>query len=269
MQASEIEAIYEELATFSIELDRDPTARGPGYLQDLISKTRGHLNRVSHFMQKTHREQHHLQSDLSEKEASFQISADALLADDQRVTRLPNINDRQAMINMLLRDDRVKILELRRHILDLGFVDKAIRHRHKELENTMSAIRMQKSLIEAELRTGAYYGDETDTSRRSAWGNRTQNNPGMAIDAIDDEELARLMDEVNTPTPAAPEKLVIGVSTDADQNIPTQAPTGVEAKSDTVALGVEPNMLNDALEIDVINKFLDGDDDFSDVFDNL
>lgn len=231
MEPERIESIYDQLATLVIELDADPSSKGPAYLQDLISKTRGYLNRTSLLIHEVHREQHQLERQLAAQETAFQASSDELLADDARVTRLPSIDDRKAMINLLLKDDRTKIQDLKRQLKELGFVEKAVRHRHKELDNTVSSIRMQKSLIDTEIRTGAAYGDETDTSRGNAYGSED----------ISAEELARLLGE-ETPQPQ-------GVV-----DAPVEQPKVEESK--------------ETPEDDEFTRFLEGED-YSDILNNI
>jgi hypothetical protein len=238
MTPERVEQIYNELATLVIELDADPTARGPAYLQDLISKTRGYLNRTSLLTHEVHRERHQLERQLDAHETAFQASSDELLADDQRVIRLPNIDDRRAMINLLLREDRARISDLKRQVKELGFVEKAVKHRHRELDNTVSSIRMQKSLIDTEIRTGAVYGDETDTSRGSAYG--------AGVGDIDEEELARLLNgEPAAPTESAEE----------------EAPAEEAPQPVVVAPAEEPKTPEKtSSEHDEFTNFLDGED---------
>lgn len=251
MDPERIENIYNELSTLVIELDINPAARGPLYLQELISRARGFLNRTSLLTQEVHREKHLLERDLDAHKTAFSASSDELLAEDVRVTRLPNIDDRKAMINILLKDDRAKIADLERQIKELGFVEKAVRNRHKELDNTVSSIRMQKSLIEVELRTGAYYGDENDTSRGGVY--RKTQDPG-----ISDDELATLLadpDELDTV-----ESDEIPVSNSA----PLQLGVVVETEPKTAG---KPSKIEESEEAS-INNFLE-EDDYSDIFDNL
>lgn len=208
MTPERIEEICSALATLVVPLDPDPAARGPKYLQDLISKTRGYLNEVSTYLSEVLRERHRLELHLDALEGAFAISSDDLLATDRRVSMLPSIQDRQSMINVLLSKDRKEIQNCKREIKNLGYVERAVRHRHKELEGTMSAIRLQRSLVESELRTGAYYGDESDESR-GTWGRRPGGGgpPAGAMDDMDEAELARLMnaEEALTDGGQAPE----------------------------------------------------------------
>ncbi len=220
MDIKRVEEIYKEMEALTITLDRDPAARGPKYLQDLISKTRGFLNMTSHFLQETIRERHASEMDLASLEADFEVQSDELLANDRRVSGLPNIDDRKAMINVLLSSDRRAIQALKREIKNLGHVEKAIRLRHKELEGTMSAIRLQRSLVETELHTGSFYGDEGEAIR--GWGRKgAQPRP----DELDDiEDLNQLWEDQlemgPSPKPAAQQSVAEPASYDPIPNDP-------------------------------------------------
>lgn len=208
MDQDRIDHIYNTLEGFVIELDPDPVVRGPAYLQDLISKTRGYLNTVSMFTQEVHRETHHLESQLDAQQSVFDIQADELLSNDNRVRNLPAVEDRLAMINLLLSEDRRAIETLKREIKSLGHVAKAIRHRQRELSATMSAIRLQNTLIQAELRTGAFYGDENNASRGNAWGkggSMTEDIDASELDGIFDDASKELDDEDERASEEDPE----------------------------------------------------------------
>jgi hypothetical protein len=168
-----IEQIYKELATLTVDLVSDPASLGPPYLQDLIFKTRGFLNRVSLFSSEVYRELHQLEMDLAAYEAAYQVSSDDLLSTDRRVTMLPNLRDRVAMINHILKEDRSKISICSLAIKELKLVNRVIRHRHQELESTVSSIRMQRSLIVSSLKTGAFYGDEGEEPRKDTRSSKT------------------------------------------------------------------------------------------------
>jgi hypothetical protein len=244
-----VEEICAALAGLVVPLDPDPAARGPKYLQDLISRTRGYLNEVSTYLSEVLRERHRLEMQLDALEGAFAISADELLANDRRVSLLPSIQDRQSMINVLLSKERKEIQNCKREIKTLGHVERAVRHRHKELESTMSAIRLQRSLVESELRTGAYYGDETDESR-GTWGRRPGAPPAGAMDDMDEDELARLVNAesalVDQATPAA-EPEVPGVKAEPPAPTPVApAPTPVAA-APKPAPAVEKDPIDDLL----------------------
>lgn len=238
------EEIYKELEGLTIVLDPDPASRGTAYLQDLISKTRGFLNKTTNFRQEVNRHKQLLERELHGQETAYEISSADLLASDNRVIRLPSVDDRKAMINLLLKEERKKILALKGQLKDLGFVEKAVQMVHKELDNTMSAIRMQKSLIDTELRTGSYYGDETDTARGAK---------AFAANDIDEAELASLLSDVMSEP---------GTSVSPAQTTPSEAPAE-DAQPVVEKTEEDPNPENAAIE-----KFLSGDD-YADIFSDL
>jgi len=159
MTPERAEAIYEEISKCQVELDSDPASRGPRYLQELIAKTRAYLNNVGRFVQEIHREQHSLQARISALQTDFDIQSDELLADGERVSG-PSIDDRKAQVNVILAEQKSDLDGVRRELHDLDQVMKAVKFVHKELQDTMSAIRLQRSLIESEIRTGSMYGSE-------------------------------------------------------------------------------------------------------------
>lgn len=191
MDLARSNAIYTELGTMIVELDSDPVTRGAAYLQELISRTRGYLNRTSVLLQEVYQEQQSLDSTLNAKKTIFQIQSDEMLANDARVKGLPNIDDRRAMINLIMREERKEILSLEQAIRDLGYTEKAIKHRHKELDNTISAIRMQKSLIDSERHSGSFYGDESDKSRGDVYRKGTS----QPKEELFDDEISNMFDE--------------------------------------------------------------------------
>lgn len=224
MRDEHIAEIYTALEGLVVELDPDPNARGPGYLQDLISKTRGFLNRTSHYLHEVLREVHAEEMALEALESAFQVASDELMSNDRRVSGLPSIQDRLAMVNVLLGAERREITTRKRVLKNLGHVERVIRHRHKELENTMSAIRLQRSLLETEIRTGSFYGDESEQSRGSRWAKASATQVDVSEDEIaqllkvaegtlqepdelGSDDIAKMMAAVEEdgPTPSVPE----------------------------------------------------------------
>jgi len=187
-----VKAIYSELENYEIKLDPDPVSRGPRYLQGLIATCRNHLNSVSRLILEVHQEKQVLDRDLRAQDASFQVSFDNLLANDERIRRLPNIEDRKATAKVFLRDEISGIETLKSEIHDLEYVEKAVRHRHRELSATMGEIKLQKSLISAEIHTGAMYGDER--AQADGFGERTVGNGPGGV-SIDEDELEAIFQE--------------------------------------------------------------------------
>jgi hypothetical protein len=191
-----IEEIYDRLPQLVVALDPDPAGRGAPYLQDLISKVRGYLNEVGIYLQEVLRVRGGLESDLEALKSAFEISSNDLMANEAKVSNLPAVQDRIAMINVILRDEYKAILDKRKEVNDISYVEKAVRHRHRELEHTMSAIRLQRSLLQSDLGTGAFNGDENLKSRGDTWDNDPDEI--AKILAEEEDEIANILGEEET-----------------------------------------------------------------------
>jgi len=188
-----IKTIYEELEKYVVQLHPDPRSLGPQYLNDQIATTRNYLNSVSRIQLEVHQEKQYLSREIRAHEAALQVSADDLLANDERVRRLPSIEDRKATVAVFLRSERQVIDNFKALLQDVEFVDKAVKHRHKELTATMSEIKLQRSLIRDEIDTGAMYGDERERGNGNSFGKgRAYVSP--IADDLSEAELARLLE---------------------------------------------------------------------------
>lgn len=194
MTPERVNEIYDVLATLHIELHHDPSSLGPLYLQDLIAKTRGYLNQVSLILQEVSRESLALTRQLDAHETAFQASSDQLLVEDIEVRNLPSIEDRKAKINLTLQSDLKAINSIKKALKEIGFVEKAVRHKYKDLESAISSVRMQKSLIDVEQNTGAFHGDDTNTSRgQHKLGKRKPASP--VSDPFEDLDVMKFLDD--------------------------------------------------------------------------
>lgn len=238
MNLERVKAIYVELERYEVQLHPDPRTLGPTYLTDLIATTRNYLNAVSRVQLEIHQEKQSLAREIRAREAALQVASDELLANDERVRRLPSIEDRKATVSVFLRADKQVIENLKASMQDVEYVEKAIRHRHKELTSTMSEIKLQRSLIRDEIDTGAMYGDER------VYGSKTVGNPaGIQEDDLNEEALLKLL--------------------------------AIESPGEVLALPVASTPTSDQ-ETEAIATFLGDteenaprDDDFTSVFENL
>lgn len=274
MNTERIQQIYDELAKYEIALDRDPQARGPKYLQGLIAECRNHLNSVSRIQLEVHRVRQDRDRTLRALETVFDVDFAGLLANDERIRRLPNIEDRRATARVFLRESVAEIERLKAEIRDIDYVEKAIRHRHKELSSTMSEIKLQKALIMAEIGTGAMYGDE----RIHSPGDSSSSSRGPLGVSIDEDELEALFDEETAKQKAEEaQQTVEGTQTveaavEAPQTVePTPAPVvvGESKKPEPEAKKVETK--NGKPTEDDVSAFLgvSMDQDFEDVLSDI
>lgn len=207
MDPKRVDEIYEQMGKFSVDLPSDAWSLGPKHVHEMISMTRGYINSVSHVLQEILQEKQNLDRAKHGVEAVFRMEADRLLVEDDRVKRAPNITDREATVNLILRERRTEIQLLEGQLLDLSYVERSVRHRYNELKATMSDIRAQRALIRDAIDTGSFYGDETETSRGSKF--RAPSPDGLSEDDIDKSmrELDTML--VTGETPALIEPAVL------------------------------------------------------------
>lgn len=182
--------IFDEVNNYILELDKDPKALGPAYLQERIATCRNYLNRVSLWITEITHEEWVVAREMQAIQAAYQLEFDHLLANDDHVKRLANIEDRKSTVAYMLRDTQRKLNDLRLRQGDVKAVNKVVTHRHRELQSTMMEIRKQQSLISAELQTGAFYGDERTQAGKPR---------GSVVEELDAEDLEALLSGSDPP----------------------------------------------------------------------
>lgn len=200
MKDERLREIYTEMGKYEIELQPDPLSLGPKYLQDVVATCRNYLNAVTKVLMEVNMEKQLLTRELNALQAVYEIDADDLLANDERVKRAPNIKDRESVVKTLLREQHRAITSKKAEVNDLAVIEKAVKHRHGELKDTMEAIKTQKSLIQAEISTGAMYGDERAPGRHSE-----QITPP---EMMEEDEIAALLEPEIPETPKTEEVML-------------------------------------------------------------
>jgi len=188
-----IDAIFKEMVTYILELNKDPGSLGPNYFQDVIATCRNYLNRVSLVISEVSQEKLAVSSELRKLEAAYSLEYDDLIANSDRVRSLSSVEDRKATAGFMLRNQREAINDLKDQMHELESVYKVVNHRNRELHATMAAIKDQRRLVKIEIESGSFYGDER-TTKGEAVG-------GMAVDeGLNEQELADMLaDESESP----------------------------------------------------------------------
>lgn len=185
MAALDLDTLYATLDSMVVVLSEDPKAQGPAGLQATISQIRTHLNNISIILQTSAREKYQAARRLSLLKLAYDAEFDRILSEDVVVRQLPSMADKRARINTANAPALAEINAQATLLSDLEYVEKTIRFRHEELQSTMSALRLQRSLLEADINTGAYNGSEGSSGSSS-----TQPSPDT-----DDEDLSSMFDE--------------------------------------------------------------------------
>lgn len=183
MDQAFVDKIFNEVGGLHLELERDPTVLGPNYINSIMAQCRNYLNRVSSIRLNLSRMRRDLMIKVGGEETLFSVEKDRLLSENEDVKRQPNIRDREALVNTLLRDRVNSISALKSEILDLETVEKSVKMVHDELIRTSGEIKTQRQMLLADRVTGAGYGDESNGS----------SNPPPSSSTIDEDEIDKLM----------------------------------------------------------------------------
>lgn len=228
-----VDAIFKEMDGYVLELVPDPTSLGPQYFRDHIAVCRNYLNRVGQVLNELSRERLAVSGDLRKQEATYAMDFDNLLTNEPSIKNLDSIEDRKAASGFRLREQRVSVYTLKEQMHILDSVHKVVAYRNRELHATMTAIKDQSKLMNAEIRSGSFYGDErTDSSDRGA----IRNARSMALEDISAEELASMMSDapVSETVPVVeiePAKEGQVLATSSQQDMERQDPSiGEEAE---------------------------------------
>lgn len=242
-----VEEIFKRMESYVITLEADPTSLGPRYFQNLIAECRNYLNLVSLVSADLTRERLTLGTEIRGLEAAYQLEYDDLLATDEDVRKLSAIEDRKSTVQHMLRSQRQGIDSSKEQLYVADAVGKVVALRSKELNATMTAIRDQRRLIDSELKTGAFYGDERVPQIPTKL-QHSEATDGMGID--DDLDLDALISEASDEVAAKLESEV-DIEALAEEVIAEITPPVVdEVKADPLPLDISP------AEAEVL-KFLD------------
>lgn len=253
-----VDQIFAEMDGYVLELANEPSMLGPQYFQDKIAICRGYLNKVSLVVSELNREKLEVSGELRRLEAVYAMEYDNLIANDPRVKSLANIEDRKATAGFILREKRGLINTLKDRLANLDGVSRVVSFRNRELASTMTAIRDQRRLMQTELSTGAFYGDErVPKSQRPP-----REGHGMGLDdgEITVADLEALMAE-----PAPESQALESDEPEASVEAPeSENPQISQAAPSTNAPAMEVEPLaaaQPASDEDVMRQFLDAPED--------
>jgi hypothetical protein len=245
-----VDELYREIGTLRVELEPDPTVLGARYIQSVTSKCRNYLNRISQRRVELSRMRRNLIVQIAGEETALSIEKDHLLAENDTVQRQPNIRDREAVVNTMLRSQVQSIASKKRDLLDVETVDKAVKLVHDELIRTSTEIKVQRSLLFSDRMSGSGYGDESPVGSNppppatAASSDINENElenlmkgtvPLVPVTKSEEEDpdlaaaLASIQDEDPTPEVVSAETEEPAVKPDTTPEISSGVPSEVEA----------------------------------------
>ena len=249
-----IDQIFAEMQEYTLELEREPSMLGPSYFQEVIAQCRDYLNRVGRVLLELNRQILEVDTDLRRQEASYSLEYDELLANDERVTTLANIEDRKSTANFLLRVEKQEINELKDRKQRLAAVLKVVTYRNRELHSTMTAIKDQRRWVQTEVATGAFYGDERVPKQKGSYRDPLE---GMGVEDPSVEEIENMFADEEEESSSEPDLTDVPSEEDSGSSPPSDTQESPE-KEAGVPSEVVASEENDPVSEEELLGFVEG-----------
>ena len=145
----ETDAILEEIAGMSVELEEDPTLPhlGVRYLSRALAQCRNFLNRVQGYVQRVGRFERDLKIRIKLAEADLDFKMKMKLADDPIVRNQSSIEDRKALATSHLAEEYKALADMQVVMLDIQETSRLLKIKYDDLNRTNSDIKNQRSLV--------------------------------------------------------------------------------------------------------------------------
>jgi hypothetical protein len=259
-----IDKIYTELDKYLVDLLNDPKSLGPSYLQERMATCRNHLNNVSLLFSELSREKTLEAADLRAYEDAYKLEYDELLATDEHIKRLANIEDRKSTVAHTLRETQRKINETKRQVARLEAVLKVVIHRQRELHSTMDILKEQRRLMESDIKTGAMYGDERTGPGRGPVGGVEDDITADELETLMQAPLVSVTEELEEPPQTLVETPSEQVSLETAPPIPSEVSEAPSVDQDEQAirrfLADDGNPSVDTKDPQKGSKYVEGED---------
>lgn len=185
MDDERVDEIFSRLEEIDIELDYDPIERGPKFLNNMVASCRNYTTEVQKYMRECQMYRRTLERELRTLEAQYEVEYNHLMANDEEIIQMRGLSraDREALAKTKLRDRVEEITNLTLNLTDAGHVETVIDSKLRELRDINRDIRLQKRLIEDEIQTGAFWGNDQDHDEKR-----------FDASSVDDEDVSTMFE---------------------------------------------------------------------------
>ena len=160
MKEEKVDKIFTRCEEINVELDPNPIQRGPNYLNKMVAECRNHTTEIQEYKREVIQKKLKVERKLNRKKTEHELKFNDLMANDERVVERSSKSDREAKANDILEDLNSEIKELESELTDLKHVESIIESKLRELRDVNRDIRLQKRLIEDEIDTGSFWGQD-------------------------------------------------------------------------------------------------------------
>lgn len=145
--------IYDRLLEIKFQIDISAIPE-PQQVNEKIGQCHAYIEEIEYFSIRIHKELSVMQQAYNNSLAEFELKKDTLLTQEP-IRSLPNIRDREAQANLLLRADQEKTQNYQNELNDLNNLLKAVTLKAKNLNRANGDIRLQLRVLEAQIRLGS------------------------------------------------------------------------------------------------------------------
>jgi len=249
-----IRRIHEELSDLHEELDPDPLSLGPKRINNKVAKVRNMLRRCVGVELQLAEDLHWFKRSLNRQQGHYELEFQDLIAHDPHVRAGRNIQDREAVAKIRLKERYMAIRALEESVSDLEALLIVVRIKSRDIRDTQSRLKDQLKICEHELALGARWGDFRsplfpDSPRATGADTKDIDDLIAETDANEDETTNPSWndgDAVETVKEPAPEALAGSASSDETDNF-LDALGGLDAgeKDET------PTLKTDAADVNI------------------
>ena len=156
-------SIYDRLLEIKFNVDISAIPK-PQQINQKIGECHAYIEEISHFSIRIHKEMSVMTQAYNNSLAEFELKKDTLITQEP-IKNLPNIKDREAQANLLLRADREKVQGYSNELNDLNNLLKAVSLKIRNLNSANADIKLQLRVLETQVKLGS--GNATNAVAKS------------------------------------------------------------------------------------------------------
>lgn len=144
--------IYDRLLEIRFKIDIG-VLPDPAHINQKIGECHALIEEIEHFSIRISKEISVMQQALNNASAEYEVKKSTALTQED-IKSLPSIKDREAAVNILLNEERAKVVEYENEVIDLNNLLKSINLKIRNLNRANNDIKMQLRIFEAQARIG-------------------------------------------------------------------------------------------------------------------
>lgn len=178
---ADIDNVYKELAKMQVPLDQNPLEYSPSRLSKKIAETRAFKSICEKFFNDFFYIQNSLNRGLRCKKTEYKLQRTNLLATDATVKAGKSVSERDALVDLQLKDLVAEIEEVESEIAELENILIVIKAKRSDLTDTQNRIKDQIKLCHDEI---VYLN------------NKYENSEGKTSEERGDDVLGNMIDDL-------------------------------------------------------------------------